>query len=373
MSQSVAQAKALWRLREDISETITRWTPYKNDISSTVSKVPELLSAVDEVVHQHYPDWEVCWYGHIGDGNLHLNILKPDTLDIADFKARCGEVSIDIFKAINALGGSVSAEHGVGTLKAPYLEYTRSESEIASMRAIKAIFDPDGIMNPANIFHGLSRITVIRMSYGRTHPKTDGGSRGDRQSDDCTWQRSCRWYWDWQHSGVFIAELPRLRDRIQTTVSSSERSSELLRELGFDVKDLNDVDRVDVYIDGADESTDEGFLIKGGGAALTREKIAAAKAKEFICIADNSKMVSQLGVSLPVEVIPMARTLVQDALNQLGGMLCGVKVSLLTTATSSSTCTVCKLTIPRHLRVKSTTSRASSAMVSLLTGRLMSY
>lgn len=118
----------------------------------------------------------------------------------------------------------------------------------------------------------------------------------------------------------FIAELPRLRDRIQTTVSSSERSSELLRELGFDVKDLNDVDRVDVYIDGADESTDEGFLIKGGGAALTREKIAAAKAKEFICIADNSKMVSQLGAfPLPVEVIPMARTLVQDALNQLGG------------------------------------------------------
>ena len=118
----------------------------------------------------------------------------------------------------------------------------------------------------------------------------------------------------------FIAELPRLRDRIQTTVSSSERSSELLRELGFDVKDLNDVDRVDVYIDGADESTDEGFLIKGGGAALTREKIAAAKAKEFICIADNSKRVSQLGTfPLPVEVIPMARTLVQDALNQLGG------------------------------------------------------
>ena len=118
----------------------------------------------------------------------------------------------------------------------------------------------------------------------------------------------------------FIAELPRLRDRIRTTVSSSERSSELLRELGFDVKDLNDVDRVDVYIDGADESTDEGFLIKGGGAALTREKIAAAKAQEFICIADNSKMVSQLGAfPLPVEVIPMARTLVQDALNRLGG------------------------------------------------------
>lgn len=152
MSQSLAQARALWRLREDISETITRWTPYKNDISSTVSKVPELLSAVDNVVHHHYPDWEVCWYGHIGDGNLHLNILKPDSLDIGDFKARCGEVSIDIFKAIKKLGGSVSAEHGVGTLKAPYLEYTRTKSEIASMRGIKAIFDPDGIMNPGKVF-----------------------------------------------------------------------------------------------------------------------------------------------------------------------------------------------------------------------------
>jgi ribose 5-phosphate isomerase A len=118
----------------------------------------------------------------------------------------------------------------------------------------------------------------------------------------------------------FIAELPRLRDRILSTVSSSERSTALLRELGFEVKDLNDVDHVDVYVDGADESTPEGFLIKGGGAALTREKIAAAKAREFICIADKSKMVETLGAfPLPVEVIPMARTLVRDALNHLGG------------------------------------------------------
>ena len=118
----------------------------------------------------------------------------------------------------------------------------------------------------------------------------------------------------------FIAELHHLRDRIKTTVSSSERSSALLRELGFEVQDLNSVDRVDVYVDGADEATQEGFLIKGGGAALTREKIAAAKANEFICIADSSKMVSTLGAfPLPVEVIPMARTLVRDALNHVGG------------------------------------------------------
>ena len=152
MSQSVAQASALWRLREDISETISRWTPYKNDISSTVSKVPELLAAVDDVVHENYPDWEVVWYGHIGDGNLHLNILKPENLQIEEFKARCNEVSTDIFDAIKTLGGSVSAEHGVGTLKAPYLGYSKSDSEIDAMRAIKAIFDPDGILNPGKVF-----------------------------------------------------------------------------------------------------------------------------------------------------------------------------------------------------------------------------
>ena len=152
MSQSVAQARALWRLREDISETISRWTPYKNDISSTVSKVPELLAAVDDVVHKNYPDWEVVWYGHIGDGNLHLNILKPEDLQIEEFKARCSVVSTDIFDAIKTLGGSVSAEHGVGTLKAPYLGYSKSDSEIDAMRAIKAIFDPDGILNPGKVF-----------------------------------------------------------------------------------------------------------------------------------------------------------------------------------------------------------------------------
>ena len=152
MSQSVAQARALWRLREDISETISKWTPYKNDISSTVSKVPELLAAVDDVVHKNYPDWEVVWYGHIGDGNLHLNILKPENLQIEEFKERCNEVSTDIFDAIKTLGGSVSAEHGVGTLKAPYLGYSKSDSEVDAMRAIKAIFDPDGILNPGKVF-----------------------------------------------------------------------------------------------------------------------------------------------------------------------------------------------------------------------------
>jgi len=151
-SQSVAQARALWRLREDISETISRWTPYKNDISTVVSRVPDLLAEVEAVVAADYPDFEVIWYGHIGDGNVHLNILKPGDLPQEAFQARCAEVSRRVFEIVQRLGGSISAEHGVGLLKKEYLTYSRSETEIALMRHIKRAFDPHGIMNPGKIF-----------------------------------------------------------------------------------------------------------------------------------------------------------------------------------------------------------------------------
>ena len=152
MSQNTAQAKNLWRLREDISETISRFTPYKNDISVQVSKVPAFLKEVDEIVTSQYPDFEIIWFGHIGDGNVHLNILKPDAVSKADFFRQCGEVSNDIFATVKNYGGSVSAEHGVGLLKKAYLQYSRSESEIALMKAIKQVFDPRNIMNPGKIF-----------------------------------------------------------------------------------------------------------------------------------------------------------------------------------------------------------------------------
>jgi glycolate oxidase subunit GlcD len=152
MSQNRAQAEALWRCREQISETISAWTPYKNDISVAVSAVPEFLSAINDVVQKEYPDLEIIWFGHIGDGNLHLNILKPDALSTDEFKARCDKVNPLIFEIVRLHGGSISAEHGVGLLKKAYLHYTRSESEVAIMRGIKATLDPDGIMNPGKIF-----------------------------------------------------------------------------------------------------------------------------------------------------------------------------------------------------------------------------
>lgn len=108
--------------------------------------------------------------------------------------------------------------------------------------------------------------------------------------------------------------------RLRGTVSSSEASTSRLRAAGLTVLDLNEVTAIDQYIDGADESTRDRCLIKGGGAALTREKIVAAVASEFLCIIDQSKLVDRLGrFPLPVEVIPMARSYVQRQLQALGG------------------------------------------------------
>ena len=151
-SQSVAQAESLWRLREDISETITRWTPYKNDISTLISRVPDFLAEVEAVVNANYPEFEIIWFGHIGDGNVHLNVLKPDELPMDEFQQRCGAVSKWVFEIVQRYGGSISAEHGVGLLKKDYLHYSRSELEVAIMRQIKLAFDPLGIMNPGKVF-----------------------------------------------------------------------------------------------------------------------------------------------------------------------------------------------------------------------------
>lgn len=118
----------------------------------------------------------------------------------------------------------------------------------------------------------------------------------------------------------FIDALATIKNKIQGAVSSSEESSKRLKAHGIDVFELNDVDVLDVYVDGADEITKYMSMIKGGGAALTREKIVAAVAKTFICIADESKQVELLGhFPLPVEVIPMARSYVARELVKLGG------------------------------------------------------
>lgn len=151
ISQSSAQAEYLWRLREDISETIVRFSPYKNDISVKVSKVPGFLKEADALVTKSYPEFEIIWFGHIGDGNVHLNILKPEKLEIEKFNENCGEVSEQVFELVKKHGGSISAEHGIGLLKKPFLHYSCSPAEVEYMKAIKRVFDPHNIMNPGKL------------------------------------------------------------------------------------------------------------------------------------------------------------------------------------------------------------------------------
>ena len=152
MSQSVGQLHELWRLRESISETISVFTPYKNDVSVLIVHLGDFIDDIEQIVKDNYPDFEICWFGHIGDGNLHLNILKPDTLSKDDFFAKCQMVNKYVFDTVKKYKGSISAEHGVGMTKKPYLDYTRSPIEIEYMKAVKAVFDPNGIMNRGKVF-----------------------------------------------------------------------------------------------------------------------------------------------------------------------------------------------------------------------------
>ncbi|MEE4297154.1 MAG: FAD-binding oxidoreductase [Wenzhouxiangella sp.] len=151
LSQSDAQAAELWRWREDISEAITPRTPYKNDLSVRISRAPVFLEALDRLVKERYPSFEVLWFGHIGDGNLHMNVLRPEGMAIDEFRQAGERLSPAVFQLVQQHGGSISAEHGVGLLKRDYLQFCRSEIEIETLRQLKKVFDPDGIMNPGKM------------------------------------------------------------------------------------------------------------------------------------------------------------------------------------------------------------------------------
>ncbi|GAB1407829.1 FAD-binding oxidoreductase [Thermomonas brevis] len=151
ISASDAQAAQLWRLREGITEAVARYVPYKNDVSVRVAAMPAFLAEAQALLGAAYPQFEVVWFGHIGDGNLHINVLKPDGMAQDAFVADCERVTKLLADLLQRHGGSISAEHGIGLVKKPYLGSTRSAAEIALMRGIKAVLDPAGIMNPGKL------------------------------------------------------------------------------------------------------------------------------------------------------------------------------------------------------------------------------
>lgn len=151
IASSEAQAASLWRLREGITESLAPHKPYKNDVSVRISAVPAFMEEMHALLSAEYPAFDVVWFGHIGDGNLHINVLKPAELDNGVFVEQCEHVTSLLVETLARHGGSISAEHGIGLVKKPWLGSVRSEAEIALMRGIKAVWDPNGIMNPGKL------------------------------------------------------------------------------------------------------------------------------------------------------------------------------------------------------------------------------
>ena len=152
ISASDAQAAQLWRLREGITESLARYKPYKNDVSVRISSMPAFLAETQALIGQAYPHFDVVWFGHIGDGNLHINVLKPDDTSDADFVAQCEHVTKLLAQVLARFDGSISAEHGIGLVKKGYLDSTRGPAEIALMKAVKRAFDPQARLNPGKLF-----------------------------------------------------------------------------------------------------------------------------------------------------------------------------------------------------------------------------
>lgn len=153
LAQSSTEARDLWALRESISESLSATGfPHKNDIALPIAALEAFCAELGALFARRYPGWEVCLFGHIGDGNLHVNVMKPADLEKAAFLARVKEADRDLFDLVKAHGGSVSAEHGIGLLKKPWLAWTRSAAEIAAMKAVKKALDPGNVLNPGKIF-----------------------------------------------------------------------------------------------------------------------------------------------------------------------------------------------------------------------------
>jgi len=152
ISTSEAQAQQLWRLREGITESVARYKPYKNDVSVRISAMPAFLAETQALINGAYPHFEVVWFGHIGDGNLHINVLKPDDTSDAEFLSQCEHVTKLLAQVLHRFDGSISAEHGIGLVKKAYLASTRSDAEVALMRGVKHAFDTNWLLNPGKLF-----------------------------------------------------------------------------------------------------------------------------------------------------------------------------------------------------------------------------
>ncbi|MGA2342807.1 MAG: FAD-binding oxidoreductase [Steroidobacteraceae bacterium] len=152
IASSLSQSQAMWKLRESVPEAQRHHgASLKHDVSVPISKVPELIERGSALVRRLVPEGEVVSYGHMGDGNLHFNVSQRPEAQSAAFLARAAPLETAIFDLVESLGGSISAEHGIGRLKAAEFAERADPVELAAMRALKAALDPKGIMNPGKV------------------------------------------------------------------------------------------------------------------------------------------------------------------------------------------------------------------------------
>ena len=155
VASSPAQVAALWALREGISEAQNHEGPsLKHDVTVPVSRIPAFVERTDRALEEAVPGVRVVTYGHIGDGNLHYNLSKPEGCADDEFRARAGDLARVIYDQTSASDGSISAEHGLGQSKRGIIADYKDSYELELMRGIKQLFDPRGLMNPGKMLPG---------------------------------------------------------------------------------------------------------------------------------------------------------------------------------------------------------------------------
>jgi FAD/FMN-containing dehydrogenase len=152
VARTPAQQTALWAWREEISESLHGRDPHKADVALPISVVPDFVRRWRAALEEHLPEVEAVCFGHIGDGNLHLNLLRPAAWPLDRFVARCAEFDESVYALVEELGGSISAEHGIGLLKRAHVHHTRSAVDLEVMRRVKHALDPSGLFNPGKLF-----------------------------------------------------------------------------------------------------------------------------------------------------------------------------------------------------------------------------
>ena len=152
IAASEAQRNAFWQMREDITEAQKLdGVSIKHDVSVPVSRVPDLIARADAALAERFPDIRIVTFGHVGDGNIHYNCSKSERQEAREFFAQSPEVNRVVYEVVNALGGSISAEHGLGVLKREEIKRYKSPLELELMRSIKRTLDPHGLMNPGKV------------------------------------------------------------------------------------------------------------------------------------------------------------------------------------------------------------------------------